>query len=65
RLQKNYPIVDLFKQPTISGMAHYLTHANTATEIGLDVEAVRHRADRRRQALNQQKHLKTRRLHND
>jgi NRPS condensation-like uncharacterized protein len=65
RLQRSCAIVELFKQPTVSGMANYLTQSAQSPEASLDVEAVRQRADRRRQALSQQKQLKTRRLQND
>ncbi|MFI3158459.1 MAG: condensation domain-containing protein [Methylococcaceae bacterium] len=65
RLNRSCAIVELFKQPTVSAMATYLANSEHTPETSLDIDAVKQRADRRRNALSQQKQLKTRRVHHD
>lgn len=65
QLNRSCSITELFAQPTVSGMANYLSRSESAKETELNIETVRQRADRRRTALNQQKQLKTRRTSHD
>lgn len=65
RLNRSCAIVELFKQPTVSAMANYLAGSEHTPETSLDIDAVRQRADRRRNALSQQKQLRSRRPHHD
>lgn len=65
RLKRSCAIVELFKQPTVSAMAAYLANAEQTPAAALEFDAVKQRADRRRNALSQQKQLKSRRPHHD
>jgi hypothetical protein len=65
RLNRSCAIVELFKQPTVSAMAAYLTATETTHEPALDVDAFKQRANQRRNALSQQKQLKSRRPQHD
>lgn len=65
RLNRSCAIVELFKQPTVSAMAAYLAATETTHEPALDVDAFKQRANQRRNALSQQKQLKSRRPQHD
>lgn len=65
RLKRSCAVVELFKQATVSAMANYLANSEHAPETSLDIDDVKQRANRRRNALSQQKHLKSRRPQHD
>lgn len=60
RLNRSCAIVELFSQPTVIGMATYLATAPSVSEPSLDIDAVKQRANQRRNALNNQRQLKNR-----
>ncbi len=60
-LHRECEIVELFQHPTVSGIAAYLARAEKKVESTLDIDAVRQRANQRKNALNQQKKLNLRR----
>jgi NRPS condensation-like uncharacterized protein/acyl carrier protein len=64
-LNRECAIMELFKHPTVSGIATYLSHSEDKTETGLDMDAVRQRANQRRNALNKQKQLNIRKINHD
>jgi acyl carrier protein len=60
-LNRECAIVELFQYPTVSGIAAYLKRSQDQPESTLDIDAVRLRANQRKNALNQQKNLNFRR----
>jgi NRPS condensation-like uncharacterized protein len=61
QLNRSCAIVELFKQPTVSAMANYLASSAESLQnpvSTVDIDAVKQRANQRRNALNKQRKLK-------